>query len=253
MVATVSGVIVLENPSPVPRAGGYLSFTGQMWISHSITLRGIYRYFNTYNDNFDCVSKHFAEVHVCVFLFLFVFRAHTVQVAKFVPCHTVEPSDITTNQICSNKKDLKDFYVAADIIQVRSITPALRFYYWRFIQLIPLGTEDTRQQLFIHASGGVYNCQKQDWSFELIAHQYISYFKPNPLLSHFPIHASFNPTKYKGKKPTPNNNTPVTIEGFVSDVIKDSNQHASHFTVTVDHIVFPPHVSATPSSNTGDS
>jgi hypothetical protein len=67
MAATVSGIVVLECPTPVPGGGSCLSFTGQMWINSTKTLRGIYRYFNTFNDTFDRVSKHYAEVHVRLF------------------------------------------------------------------------------------------------------------------------------------------------------------------------------------------
>ena len=57
-----------------------------------------------------------------------------------------------------------------------------------FSQLIPFHTDDARQQVFIHASGAdsaVFNCHKEDGSFELISHQYISHFKPNPTLDIF--------------------------------------------------------------------
>jgi hypothetical protein len=173
-------------------------------------------------------------------------------VAKFVPCRN-PPVEPTVNDICNDEKDLKDFFVAADIIRVcfthsrSSSTGSIP------LQLIPLGTEDPRQQVFIRATAPALNCQKDDGSFEMVPTQYISYFKPNPSLSHFPLHASFNTVKYKGKKPTPNNNTTVTVEGFLTDVVKDANKHASHFVVSVDNIVFPARVSATPSSTTADS
>jgi hypothetical protein len=67
MAATVSGIVVLENPTPVPGGGSCLSFTGQMWFAPGQTLRGVYRYFNTYNESFEFVSRHFAEVHVRLF------------------------------------------------------------------------------------------------------------------------------------------------------------------------------------------
>jgi hypothetical protein len=53
--------------------------------------------------------------------------SHSYQVAKFVPCRTqgIEP---TVKDVCDDEKDLKDFYVVADIIRVRFVFIHSSFY-----------------------------------------------------------------------------------------------------------------------------
>ena len=95
-----------------------------------------------------------------------------------------------------------------------------------------------RECAYINVSGAAINSNKTGGFFKVNAPQYTSHFKHNRTLSILPVHANFNSSKYKTKKPIPANNTYVSIKGFLESVEIDSAGHASSFHVSVDNINF---------------
>jgi hypothetical protein len=71
MSATLSGLIVLENPRPVDGSPSSLEFDGQMWLSPQCVLTGMFRYFNSSRDTFPEVGHYFSWIHVRSNLVLF--------------------------------------------------------------------------------------------------------------------------------------------------------------------------------------
>jgi hypothetical protein len=85
MSATVSGLIVLENPRPVDGLPSSVEFDGQMWLSPQCILTGIFRYYNSSRDTFPEIGHYFSWIHVCSNLHIFFIFTDIRQVAKFVP------------------------------------------------------------------------------------------------------------------------------------------------------------------------
>lgn len=71
MSATLSGIIVLENPRPVEGSPSSIMFDGQMWLGPGRVLTGIFRYYNSSNDTFPEVGRFFAWIHVCQVVSMF--------------------------------------------------------------------------------------------------------------------------------------------------------------------------------------
>ena len=105
-----------------------------------------------------------------------------------------------------------------------------------------------RERAYINLSGAALNSNKTAGFFKLNAAQYTSHFKHNRALSILPVHANFNSTKYKTKKPVLANNTYVSIEGFLESVETDSAGHACSFHVSVDNINFLGRATVSPSA-----
>ena len=68
--------------------------------------------------------------------------------------------------------------------------------------------------------------------------QFTAHYKTNRYPSVLPVCALFDPAKYKNKKPTPNENTFVSINGRLDGISLDSNNIANIFSVVVDSISF---------------
>jgi hypothetical protein len=68
--------------------------------------------------------------------------------------------------------------------------------------------------------------------------QFTAHYKTNRTPSVLPIRALFDPAKFKNKKPTPNENTFVSINGRLDGVVLDSNNIANFFSVVIDSICF---------------
>ena len=69
--------------------------------------------------------------------------------------------------------------------------------------------------------------------------QYTYFYKTQQNLSTLPIHAHFDETRYKNKKPIPTNNTYVAVEGFLNNVEVDPNSGTpTNFHISVDNISF---------------
>jgi hypothetical protein len=64
MSATLSGLIVLENPRPVEESALSVTFDGQIWLGPGRILTGIFRYYNSSNLSFPDVGQYFAWIHV---------------------------------------------------------------------------------------------------------------------------------------------------------------------------------------------
>ena len=67
---------------------------------------------------------------------------------------------------------------------------------------------------------------------------FTTHYKTNRHPSVLPVRALFDPAKYKNKKPTPNENTFVSIYGRLDGIALDSNNIANMFSVVVDSICF---------------
>ena len=64
MSATISGLIALENPTPLEESPLTLSFDGQMWLAQDHILTSAFRYYNVSNQDFPDVGQYFAWIHV---------------------------------------------------------------------------------------------------------------------------------------------------------------------------------------------
>jgi hypothetical protein len=91
MSATISGIIVLENASPVNGLPLTVCFDGQIWLGAGHILTGSFHYYNATNDTFPDIGHYFAWIHVCLLMSLLIFLCHCLyssslrQVAKYVP------------------------------------------------------------------------------------------------------------------------------------------------------------------------
>jgi len=65
MSATLSGLIALENPTSLDDSPSTLSFDGQMWLSATHILTGVFQYYNVSNLSFPNVGQYFAWIHIC--------------------------------------------------------------------------------------------------------------------------------------------------------------------------------------------
>ena len=68
MSATLSTLIILENPRPVDGQPSSVTFDGQMWLRPGRVLTGEFRYYNSTNESFPEVGQYFAWIHVRLFL-----------------------------------------------------------------------------------------------------------------------------------------------------------------------------------------
>jgi len=64
MSATLSGLIILENPRPVDGSPSSMTFDGQMWLMPGRSVTGEFRYYNSSNESFSDVGLYFAWIHV---------------------------------------------------------------------------------------------------------------------------------------------------------------------------------------------
>jgi hypothetical protein len=90
----------------------------------------------------------------------------------------------------------------------------------------------------VNVSGIAINSNKADAVFDVNAGQYTSHYKTNKTLSVFPVRCNFASNKYKLKKPIPNENSYVAVEGSLGDIENDSTGQATLFHVSVDNINF---------------
>jgi hypothetical protein len=91
MSATISGLIVLENPRAVDGSPSSIEFDGQMWLGTERSLTGIFRYYNAFNDTFPDIGYFFAWIHVCYTSTSPYIIADNLQIAKYLPL--VDPED----------------------------------------------------------------------------------------------------------------------------------------------------------------
>src|SRR6266849_2055517 len=75
MSATLSGLIVLENPRPVDAAPSSIVFDGQMWLAPGHILTGTFHHYNSDNFSFSDISQYFTWIHVSLF-FLYLSSSH---------------------------------------------------------------------------------------------------------------------------------------------------------------------------------
>jgi hypothetical protein len=73
MLATISGIIVLENASPVDGLPSTVCFDGQIWLGASHILTGSFRYYNATNNTFPNIGHYFAWMHVHLLMSLLIF------------------------------------------------------------------------------------------------------------------------------------------------------------------------------------
>ena len=64
MSTTLSGLIALENPMPSEDSPSTISFDGQMWLSPSHILIGIFHYYYSLNISFPDIGQYFVWIHV---------------------------------------------------------------------------------------------------------------------------------------------------------------------------------------------
>jgi len=84
MSATLSGLMALENPTPLEDSPSTLSFDGQMWLGPQQILTGIFRYYNSSNTAFPNIGQYFSWIHVRLFTFSsHSLIMHNAQLAKF--------------------------------------------------------------------------------------------------------------------------------------------------------------------------
>jgi len=136
-----------------------------------------------------------------------------------------------------------------------AVTPAHSFLFnplhcFLFQQLVPIKTDDIKQQPFVTVSGAALNCNAIEHTFDINANQYTSFYKDNSM---FPVHADFNRNKYRRRFPDPSANAFVCIDAFLTNVIFNNFGHPTSFQVVIDRINFlgkvGPSGSNVPSSN----
>ena len=81
MSATLSGPIALENPSPLEDSPSTICFDGQMWLSPTQVLTGLFRYYNLSNVSFPDVGQYFVWIHVCN-PFTIIFRLYLLCIGR---------------------------------------------------------------------------------------------------------------------------------------------------------------------------
>ncbi|KAN0107268.1 hypothetical protein V8E52_010320 [Russula decolorans] len=229
MSATLSGLIVLENPRPVEESALSVTFDGQIWLGPGRILTGIFRYYNSSNLSFPDVGQYFAWIHV----------------AKFIPLGQSGHTNVDVDSEREKARQLKEWHTVEDAINSDGSSasetlgePDVVHVVGDIIQLIPTKTDDLRQKPYINVSGAALNSNKADGYFEINAPQYTSHYKTNRAQSILPVQAHFNSNKYRTRKPIPSNNTYVSIEGFLEDVETDTSGCAMLFRVSVDNINF---------------
>ena len=119
MSATLSGLMALENPTPLEDSSSTVFFDGQMWLGPQQILTSIFHYYNLSNIAFANIRQYFLWIHV----YLFTFSSHTLilhnaQVAKFDMTlntqdgkHSSSHEDETYDQ---SKEQLKDDVTQSD-------------------------------------------------------------------------------------------------------------------------------------------
>lgn len=70
--ATLSGLIALENATPLDNSPSTISFDGQMWLSPTSILTGIFRYYNASNISFPDMGQYFAWIHMRKSFFIII-------------------------------------------------------------------------------------------------------------------------------------------------------------------------------------
>ena len=63
-MATLSGVIILENATSVDGFPNTFNFDGQMWLGDGRVLTGSFRHYNASNHSFPDVGQFFAWIYV---------------------------------------------------------------------------------------------------------------------------------------------------------------------------------------------
>ena len=81
MSATLSGLIALENATPLDDPPSTISFDGQMWLSQGHILTGIFRYYNAFNKSFPDIGQYFVWIHVRRFIHIVLYM-HLCNVAR---------------------------------------------------------------------------------------------------------------------------------------------------------------------------
>ena len=102
---------------------------------------------------------------------------------------------------------------------------------------------------YITVSGAALDSNKVDGSFRINASQYTTYYRSNRTKSCLPVQGNFLLSKYSDKKPVPTNNSFVTIDGFLTDVVTDHFGEASLFEVSVDNISFLGKIGVSPTTS----
>ena len=64
MSAMLSGLMALENPTPLDDSTSTVSFDGQMWLGPEQILIGVFRYYNSLNINFADFGQYFLWIHI---------------------------------------------------------------------------------------------------------------------------------------------------------------------------------------------
>ena len=113
MSATLSGLMALENLTPLEDSPSTVSFDGQMWLGPEQILTGAFRYYNSSNIAFPDVGQYFLWIHVCQLSFTsFTLTINNAQVTKFdttIQTQDQKPTsshDDETRQ--QSKQDLKE-------------------------------------------------------------------------------------------------------------------------------------------------
>lgn len=101
MSATLSGLIILENPRPVDGLPSSIIFDGQMWLAPGRILTGEFRYYNSTNEFFSKVGKYFAWIHV----------------AKFSPVGLTLHANKEDDAIPESEQELKEWQNVEDIVK----------------------------------------------------------------------------------------------------------------------------------------
>ncbi|KAF8487973.1 hypothetical protein F5888DRAFT_1810178 [Russula emetica] len=214
MSTTLSGPIALLSPCPVDGLASSLEFNRQMWLGAGSTLTGVFRYYNSANDVFGPVGQYIGWIHV----------------AKFVPVVDSHQQLNDSHQFVVENDASKPGTKNEDISPASSQTVAdveVVHIVGDIIQLIPTQAEFTQQQPYVNVSGIAINSNKADTVFDVNTGQYTSFYKYNKTLSIFPIRCNFSLNKYKVKRPIPNKNSYIAVEGFLAEIESDGSRVAA--------------------------
>jgi hypothetical protein len=67
MSATLSGIIIVENPKLVDDSPSSLTLDGQMWLGPGHVLTGVFNYYNSSNLSFVDFTHYLSWIHVRTF------------------------------------------------------------------------------------------------------------------------------------------------------------------------------------------
>jgi hypothetical protein len=156
---------------------------------------------------------------------------------------TVVNSAAVENSGPSTQTDDEDedvIHVVGDIDRVHHLLYS--FFAFLFsslcLQLIPIDLYDTQIQPYATISGCAISCDQSKSTFRINAKQYTTFYKIKKQPSILPVDTTFRPSKYKGKKPMPKDNTFVSIEGYMTGIDFDNSGHPSSFKIEILNIAF---------------